>query len=178
MMIDETSVEHPKRDQLYTAITKEPGITFQELKNKVDYSVSTLQYHLKVLQKNRLIRKEMERGERTYYSFETRTNRTSLRIGFELNDTQRRILLLISEEPDISQTGLSSNLNINRFNLFYHLKVLLDNGYISRRKEGRIVHYNIVDEKELKKRMLLRLIDELLLGKIDEATYQRLKRLI
>lgn len=180
MMIDETSIEHPKRDHLYSMIAKEPGITFQELKRNVDYSVSTLQYHLKVLQKNNVIRKEMEKGERIYYSFDTRTSRqhTFLRIGIELNDIQKKILLLISDEPDISQKKIARSFNMNRLNLFYHLKVLLENGYISRRKEGRIVHYNIVDEKDLKKKLLLRLIDELLLGKIDETTYKRLKKII
>ncbi len=181
MLIDDITLDNPKRCRLYDIISSDPGITFQELSRKVNYSFGTLQYHLRILQKEEIIRKEMKNGERSYFTFETRSFKDGSKIfgaKDRLSGIQREILAVITDNPEISQNEIINVLRINRFMLYYHLNCLLDRDLILKRKAGRVVHYSRVDEEEMKRKLLLKLIDELLSDKIDEQTYQRLKRII
>lgn len=181
MLIEEVVLENPKRSRLYDMISRDPGITFKELSRKVNYSVGTLQYHLRILQKEKIIRKEMKNGRRSFYAFETRSPKDGFNILGTMNQlsaVQREILAVITDNSEISQNEIMNALRINRFMLHYHLKCLLDRDLILKRKVGRVVHYSRVDEEEMKRQLLLKLIDELLSDKIDEQTYQRLKRII
>jgi len=181
MLIDDITLDNPKRSTLYVMISRDPGITFRELSRKVNYSVGTLQYHLRILQKEEIIRKEIKNGERSYYSFETRSSDDGSRIfdeKYRLSGVQRDILSVITENPEISQNEIVKALEINRFMLHYHLKILSDRDLIIKRRTGREVRYSIIDEEEMKRKLLLKLIDELLSDKIDEQTYHRLKGII
>ncbi|MGA1873288.1 MAG: winged helix-turn-helix transcriptional regulator [Thermoplasmatota archaeon] len=181
MLVEDVILDNPKRSRLYRLISSDPGITFKDLSSRVDFSIGTIQYHLRVLQKKEMIRKEINHGERSYYTFETSSSK-SIRdcVGKErgLSALQRKILATITENPEISQNELARALRINRFVLFYHLKCLTDRDLISRRKSGRKVHYRKIDGEEMRRKLLLKLIDEFLLDNIDEDTYQRLKKLI
>ncbi|MCU0799380.1 MAG: winged helix-turn-helix transcriptional regulator [Candidatus Thermoplasmatota archaeon] len=181
MPFHDITIDNPVRSRLYDIINCEPGITFKELSRKVNYSVGTLQYHLGILQKEEIIRKELKNGERAYYVFETKSfNVISSIFGSkdQLSSFQREILTVITDNPKISQNEITDVMRVNRFILHYHLKCLLDRDLIQKRKIGRVVYYSRVDEEEMKRRLLLKLIDELLLDKIDEQTYQRLKKVI
>jgi predicted transcriptional regulator len=181
MIMEEVVLENQKRSRLYEMISRYPGITFKELSQEVSYSVGTLQYHLKVLQKEEIIRKEMNNGRRSYYTFETRSHRIGSKINYgkhQLSPVQIEVLALITDNPEISQNEIARTMGINRFMLYYHLKILLERDLIIKRKEGRRVYYSRLNEEEIKKKLLLKLIDEFLSDEIDEQTYQRLKKLI
>jgi len=183
MMVEDVTLENPKRGRLYQLISSDPGITFKKLSQQVSYSVGTLQYHLRILQKEEMIRKEMTNGERSYYAFETRSQgpgHISSWIGKsrQLSELQRKLLKMITSNPEITQNELADALKINRFILYYHLKCLMDRDLITKNKVGREVQYSRIDEGEMKKKLLLELIDELLSDRIDEQTYQNLKKLI
>lgn len=176
---DETVMHHPKRKTLYDSIMKTPGISFRELLDVVGCSEGTLHYHLGYLQKKDIIRKEMRRGNRCYYCHDQKADEDFIPTSsMDFNRLQKQILVVVEEEPGINQKELCLKTRTNRFILSYHLNRLIQLGHISKEREGRKIIYYRMDEEEMKRKLLLKLVDELLDGKLDEDTYKKLKRKI
>ena len=174
---DEMAIRHPKRKLLYKAITETPGISFRDLLDMVECSESTLQYHLGYLQRKDIIKKEMKKGNRCYYCRGQRVEADEQLLSQEhINRLQKLILEVVEEVPGINQKELSIRTRTNRFLLSYHMNRLIELGYISKEREGRNIRYFRQDEIELKRKLLLKIVDELLDGKLDEETYNNLKR--
>ncbi len=179
MRMSEELLEHPQRRTLYETIIGSPGITFSELRRVLDLSDGTLQYHLVQLQKREMIRKEIRRGKRTYFSFETRSGDWDTEgETHKMSPIQRRFLTLIRDHPRSTQKELTILSRTNRFLLSYHLRQMIGMGLISSENDGRFIRYSVVDWDEMRRILLLKLVDELLDGRMDEETYIRLKKKI
>lgn len=174
---DEAVMHHPKRKILYDSILKTPGISFRELMDVLGCSEGTLHYHLGYLQRKEIIRKEMRKGNRCYYCNGQKVEAdVKLPSSHNFNRLQKQILVMVEEEPGINQKELCLKTRTNRFLLSYHMKGLIQLGFISKEREGRNIRYYRLDEEDMRRKLLLKLVDELLDGKLDEDTYKKLRR--
>lgn len=64
---DEMTLDNDNRRALYTYICEHPGTHISELRRQMKYSMSTVVYHLRVLEKAGLVRYEKRKNFQFYY---------------------------------------------------------------------------------------------------------------
>lgn len=162
------------RFQIYQKVSGKPGMTFSELMKLLNFKEGTLRYHMNFLQKKKLIRSTEQEGRKRYYSIDA----PSIAITStspNITGVQGNILEIIENNQGINQKDLSRQIRKNRFLVAYHIQSLFDMGLIRRERIGKKVHYYRVSMDELKKRMILLLVDDLLSDTVDEKKFLELK---
>lgn len=126
---------HDCRAFLFDQIRLNPGINLSALDDRTAASLSTVRYHLRVLERSGAIRSEKRRGRRRYY-----------RADFDLNELERAIregpdpLLAAFERLDEpSGLELARELDRDPSTISYHLARLEDAGVVARKRDGKAV---------------------------------------
>lgn len=143
----------------------------------LDYKEGTLRYHIQFLQKKKLVRSKEQEGRKRYYSYDA----PSIAINPpspSISRFHRKFLEIIEKNPGINQKQLSRKLKKNRFLVAYHIKGLVDMGLIRTDRIGKEAHYYRVSMDELKKRMILLLVDDLISETMNEKEFLELKEKI
>lgn len=173
---EEYSPVNKNRSAILQIISEQPGSTFSEIMKALKIKEGTLRYHLNYLQKREMVKYEERRGKKRYFSSKMEFLKEGL--GEQISPFRKRILGIIEEEPGIDQRSLARSMHTNRFLLYYHLDILIDLGMIRKIRDGKYMRYFILSSAELRKRILLALIDDLLTGEIPEERYQIIKEQI
>jgi len=111
---------------IYTLIITNPGLHSRELSRQLQIPYSTLQYHLKCLDKQGIIQRERT-GKFLYcYGLET-LSIDEKKILFVLrNNTSKRIILYLLQYGRASQSELARHLKKHPTTIEFHLKKLLE----------------------------------------------------
>ncbi len=130
--------ENENRINILTQILNNPGIHQNELLRSCDLQKGQLQWHLDVLLKYHIVKKE-KHGQYTLYfpitsSIESIENFKNLPIKSE---TTSKILELIKENPGISSSDISRKINLARNTVKYHIDKLSKNNLIFFKEKGR-----------------------------------------
>ncbi|MFX1454010.1 MAG: winged helix-turn-helix transcriptional regulator [Promethearchaeota archaeon] len=136
--------ENDNRIALINYILKNPGIHHNELQRKCDLQKGQLQWHLDVLLKYNIIKKE-KYGQFTIYfpittSFDAQDYLENL---IAKSETTSKILTLIKENPGINSSEISRILNLSRNTIKYHVDKLTENDLISTKEKGRKIELYI-----------------------------------
>lgn len=130
--------ENENRLNILRQILNNPGIHHNELLRSCDLQKGQLQWHLDVLLKYHIIKKE-KYGQYTIYfpitsSFESNNNLKSL---LTKSKTTSEILNIIQENPGINSSEISRVLNLSRNTIKYHIDKLSEENLISLTRKGR-----------------------------------------
>ncbi len=130
--------ENENRLNILRQILNNPGIHQNELLRNCDLQKGQLQWHLDVLLKNRIIKKE-KYGQYTIYfpitsSIESIENFKSLPTKSE---TTEKVLDIIQKNPGINSSKISRILNLSRTTIKYHIDKLSENDLIYLKEKGR-----------------------------------------
>ncbi len=130
--------ENENRINILTQILNNPGIHQNELLRSCDLQKGQLQWHLDVLLKYHIIKKE-KYGQYTIYfpitsSIESIENFKNLPTKSE---TTSKILDLIQKNPGISSSEISKKINLARNTVKYHIDKLSENNLIFFKEKGR-----------------------------------------
>ena len=177
-MDEEHVMDNETRQSLFNHILEYPGVSYVTLRKLFQFKDGTLRYHIQMLERGGKIITGGVKGKRSYYPVEGQKRIPKDRfvgLGPELSLTQERILNMIMKKPGINQKRLCKSCALNRFTLIYNTKKLMDSGYIRKYKRGKRVHYEYIEQEELKKKLLDRAIIDLLRGKINEETFLLIK---
>lgn len=126
------------RRNLIRTILESPGIHHNELLRECNIQKGQLQWHLDVLLKYNIIRKE-KFGQYSVY-FPIMNNIETLALfenGLAKSETTTKIFKLIQKNPGISSTEISNNINLARNTVKYHIDKLSENNLILFKKKGR-----------------------------------------
>ncbi|MFW3145188.1 MAG: helix-turn-helix domain-containing protein [Thermoplasmatota archaeon] len=168
---------HDTRRAIFTHILLYPGVQFTVLKRIFDLTEGTLRYHLRYLEKNELIREELDEGKKTYYpcdrSFVPEGEKGSA-TSRESSKAKERLVNTIRRYPGIRQKDLAKRTRMNRFTLMYNVNKLISDGLVKKYYVGREVCYEYISRETLKREIIRRATIDLLNGKIREETYRRL----
>jgi predicted transcriptional regulator len=170
---------HRSRKLIYNYISTNPGAPFENIKNFFDMNKSTLNYHLKYLERNREITSKLESGKRCYYcarKIEHKIHPILQEERSRLTETQDQLLKIIQQNPGVTNKELITRTKLNRKNLSYNIIKLRDRKLIWAIKSGGILGYEIVTKEKLRHEMATRLIAKLLADEIDEEAFNRIKR--
>jgi len=130
--------ENENRLNILRQILNNPGIHHNELLRSCDLQKGQLQWHLDILLKYHIIKKE-KYGQYTIYfpitsSFDSNDNLKSL---FTKSKTTSEILNIIQEKPGINSSEISRVLNLSRNTIKYHIDKLSEENLISLTRKGR-----------------------------------------
>ncbi len=132
--------ENENRINLINQILRNPGIHHNELLRKCELQKGQLQYHLDILLKYNIIKKE-KYGQFTIYfpittSFDAEEYLENL---IAKSKTTSEILNIIKKTPGINSSEISRILNISRNTVKYHIDKLSQEKLVKLTKKGRTI---------------------------------------
>jgi len=130
--------ENENRLNIINQILRSPGIHHNELLRNCDLQKGQLQWHLDVLLKYNIIKKE-KYGQFTIYfpittSFDANEYLENL---ITKSKTTSEILTIIKENPGINSSEISRILNLSRNTVKYHIDKLSEEKLVKLTKKGR-----------------------------------------
>ncbi len=131
-------LENENRLNILMEILKNPGIHQNELLRNCALQKGQLQWHLAILIKNGMIKKE-KFGQYTIY-FPITSSMESIEKYKNLpkkSETTENILDIIRKNPGINSSKISRILNLSRNTIKYHIDKLSENNLILLEEKGR-----------------------------------------
>lgn len=170
------TLDHGTRSQLTDLIKKEPGLSLMEIVRSLGLKESTLRYHLKYMEKKRIVESENIDGKKRYFSAgaKHKRKRKRERIEIGLSEKQSRLISIIGDNPGIDQKKLCILSRFNRFMVSYYLEKFEKLGLVNKKRSGKNVRYFKVDEEELRKKIISAMVEDLSEGKMDEERFLQL----
>jgi predicted transcriptional regulator len=131
-------------------INDHPGCYLRQIKNDLELSMGTTQYHLNYLIKSNRIT-YLRRGLRKNYFINGVFFSPN---GFNLlqvlnQETAREILLFIIEKKNPTQPDLIKSFGISGASVSWHIKRLLDLNLISESRTGKYKSYTLAADPEM-----------------------------
>ncbi|MFX1310768.1 MAG: winged helix-turn-helix transcriptional regulator [Promethearchaeota archaeon] len=130
--------ENENRLNILKQILNNPGIHQNELLRNCDLQKGQLQWHLDVLLKYRIVKKE-KHGQYTIYFPITSSIESieTFKTQPMKSETTSKILELIQKNPGISSSEISQKINLARNTVKYHIDKLSENNLIRFKQKGR-----------------------------------------
>ncbi|WP_298666727.1 winged helix-turn-helix transcriptional regulator, partial [uncultured Methanofollis sp.] len=135
-------LDNEKRKAIYTCIRERPGISFAEIVETTGISRGTAQYHLVRLRVAHLVR--AVRGDSLTGYFESRNACGPMEQTILLHlrsPTEERILALLLETPDLSQSEIAEAVGVADPTVAGHMKRLVANGVVESYRDGKKTKY-------------------------------------
>lgn len=130
---------NPVRANIYQLIVANPGISFGSITRELRISNGTGQYHLRVLERFNYVNSRRTGKHTRYYPMGTEST--------TLSETQERIVMVIKENPGISQSDVARELDTSRQLVNYHVKKLTDKQVIIVQKQVNSSFCFLIDER-------------------------------
>jgi len=132
-------LDNKTRLALHGLIVENPGMHYNEIIREFSLTNGVAAYHLDVLEREGFLRSIRDGTMRRFYSTTTKVPQDH---RLTPDQVRERILLLVSESPGISQKVIVDELGIGRTLVGYHLKTLIDDGYLKATRQGRFTVYS------------------------------------
>ncbi|GAF73124.1 unnamed protein product, partial [marine sediment metagenome] len=120
---------------ILTQILNNPGVHHNELLRNCNLQKGQLQWHIDVLLRNQIIKKE-KHGQYTIY-VPVLKSYDSEEIIFMKSKTSSEILTIIKNKPGINSSEISRLINLSRSTVKYHIDKLSEENLISLIRKGR-----------------------------------------
>jgi len=137
------------RKLIYNFISENPGVYQIEISKALNISASTVNYHLRYLNKKGLITKQKENRYIRYYLSEKISSFEKKVLSILRQETPCNIVLYLIIETCASQIELSKRLEKHPSTITFHLKKLLDMDIIERLsvENGKIIARRLKEPK-------------------------------
>ena len=127
--------ENENRIKILNQILNNPGVHHNELLRNCNLQKGQLQWHIDVLIKNHIIKKE-KHGQYTIY-LPVLDSYNSEELLLIKSKTSSEILTIIKTKPGINSSEISRMLNLSRNTVKYHIDKLSEEDLISLIRKGR-----------------------------------------
>jgi predicted transcriptional regulator len=142
MTVEDPELELLNRRNIYQVIDSHPGIHFRELFRKLKMSMGSLEYHLRILERNELIYSRKEGGF-TRYFVKGKLGAEDKEIASLLqNDRLRTLLFTLVLTPGLSHKSLTEKLGWPKSTISFYLKKLLEKGIVEERQRSQKTIYS------------------------------------
>ncbi len=132
-------LDNRTRLAIHGLVVENPGMHYNEIIREFDLTNGVAAYHLDVLEREGFIRSVRDGTLRRFYSSSTKVPGGHKATP---DETREQILEMITANPGINQKSIVDELGIGRTLVGYHLKTLIDEGYIEAHKQGRFTVYS------------------------------------
>jgi len=137
------------RRQIFNFILKYPGLHLREISRKLNIPKTTLNYHLKYLEKENFLLAKSDNRYTRYYPTKKVGNNDKEILGLMRQNLPRRIILFLFLYPEHSRRNISEDLEKPLTTISFHLKKLLALNIIEKRRVGHSYAYRIKNQKEM-----------------------------
>jgi len=132
-------LDNKTRLAIHGLVVENPGMHYNEIIREFALTNGVAAYHLDVLEREGFVRSVRDGTLRRFYSTSTKVPSDSKATPDEMRE---RILELVTQNPGINQKSIVDELGIGRTLVGYHLKTLIDEGYVEAHKQGRFTIYS------------------------------------
>ena len=133
----DTLADEPTRQNLMRYIYVHPGANFTQLRDHFDLHNGTLSHHLNVLENHSVIESFRAGRQRLFYPCRAELTGVVAR-PLVTSEVQQQIVMLIKDEPGITQSMIATRLDMSRQKVNYHVNALTRQALIRVERSGRI----------------------------------------
>ncbi|MCF2136469.1 MAG: winged helix-turn-helix transcriptional regulator [Candidatus Thorarchaeota archaeon] len=128
---------HPFRRDLYTVLCENPGTYLIELVNMLESPLGTLTWHLRILEREGLVKSIKFAGKRLYYPTMLRTKQAEMAFLTLRSDIAKKIFQYIVNHPSCYQEEMAEKLDVHHDTVKWHVSRMEEIGLVRVEKEGR-----------------------------------------
>lgn len=141
------ALESPRRLEIFNFIRINPGLHFRELLRKTSISRGTLDYHIRRMESDGLLKTVPEKGKIHYFTADSQysTEEETLIVAME-NDSLRKIVTQIYLNQSARTEELAEGLGLAKATIYTHVKYLENLGIVRSERIGRSVRYTLTDD--------------------------------
>lgn len=140
-------VSNPK-EQILQFIKNNPSTHLRKIKASLNYSMGTIQYHLKNLEKEGKITSNRNGFYKNFYHIQTKEMNNTLMSALNL-ESQRKIILYLLEHDPSTNSELSSGIGLGSSTVSWHTKRLVKSGIIELKYNGKFSNFSLRNKKEI-----------------------------
>ncbi|UCH89300.1 MAG: winged helix-turn-helix transcriptional regulator [Thermoplasmata archaeon] len=129
-------LDHETRGIIRGYILANPGDHFTSIKNHIGLKNGTLAYHLKILERENLIKSHRDGIFKRFYPMNVKISKDLVHMS-----KQEIILNTIIENPGVTRKDLANMIGLSRQVVNYHSKGLIQAGLIRSEKYGKKIQY-------------------------------------
>lgn len=141
-------LELKTRRDIFELVSDQPGIHLSKIAKTLEMNVSLVEYHLRFLEKNKLIKSIKEEGFKRYFprkeKVESKEKLSELR-----KEVPLKIVLVLLKEGNMTHKELLKEVDISASTLSYHLKKLEEKDILVSKRYGKNKGYKVKDRKEI-----------------------------
>lgn len=131
---DSDPLEHETRADVYEILTADPGTTLPDLSDRLETPLSTVRYHVQVLQREGLISSQKQRGNRRFYPVGVENEALTAALQ---TDTTADIVRSLADRGAATVGDLVDDIGKSYSTVSHHISRLVEDDIIVREKEGR-----------------------------------------
>lgn len=142
---DSSPLDHAARRRLHKAVRTDPGVHLSAVSEAADLPLSTARYHLRVLEREGLVRGVKLRGKRRYFPPDVGSEALVASLA---DEATANVLWTLVEDGPASVSELAERLDRDPGTVSHHLDRLSDEGLVDRDRAGREVVSSATPEVE------------------------------
>jgi predicted transcriptional regulator len=139
-------MKNENRHNIMNYVYNNPGATVADVAQAQSIERGTVKYHLyKLESEGKIVLNRMGKYSRVFRNSHTYSDFEKTVIVHLQNQTARSVLLLILEQPGITNQEMSERLGVEKSAIHWHVEKFLRDGMISFRRDGKFKRYYIGD---------------------------------
>lgn len=142
-------LESPK-EKILEFIINNPGSHLRKIKKNAGFSMGTVQYHLKALEKEGKIKSVKTKFYKNYYHI-TESNNKILSV-LNLESPRSIIIYLLQNEPSTHQ-DIAKGVGLSSSTISWHMKRLLELSILDTEFSGKYTLYRLADRENVLKNL-------------------------
>ncbi len=143
-------LKNENRHNILNYIYSNPGATVAEVAHAQSIERGTVKYHLYKLEtEGKIVLNRMGKYSRIFRNSHTYSDFDKVVLAHLQNQTSRSVLLLVLEQPGITNQEMAERLGIEKSAIHWHVDKFLRDGLISYRRDGKFKRYFIGDNSRL-----------------------------
>lgn len=137
----EKQLEKPPRDMILQFIIDNPSTHLRKIKNSLNYSMGTTQYHVSNLEKEGKIISKRNGFYKNFYHVGIESKEEIMSI-LNLDSPRKIILYLLQNEPS-NHLEIAKGVGLSSATISWHMKKLTQIGLISLKYDGKYSIYSL-----------------------------------
>ena len=127
-------------------IKENPGCYLRQIKNDLNLSMGSIQYHLNKLENGGKITSQRSGLHKHYFPIGVFNDNEKEIVRFLTLETSREIIMFITEQGNPTQTDIVKKIDISSSSINWHLKRMLNSKLIEEIKDGKFKRYVLNSE--------------------------------
>lgn len=129
-------LEHETRTRIDDHVSDAPGIPLSDLADRLETPLSTVRYHVKILERERYLTSRKHQGHRRLYPMEAETGNAELAAAMD-NESTATIVESIARQGQATVGDIVDDVGTTYSTVSHHLSRLADAGVVTKEKDGR-----------------------------------------